>query len=100
VTVATALPNGFGVGDQVVISRVVGASQINGTFNIIGVVDANHFVIALNQIMGAYIGGGTVNKQNYALGDINTGQIMRVNTHRAGRPFDSLRGRRRGRTRR
>jgi hypothetical protein len=100
VTVGTALPNLYVAGDGIAISRVLGAPQVNGQWIITAIVDANHFKISTTQIVAPYLGGGFVNKNAYALAAINSCIPIRMATHKAGRPFDELRGRRSRRTRR
>jgi len=50
--------------------------------------------VRINRVGRPYLGGGTVVKNGYALGLINTSTIVRASHHNAGRPFDSPRGRR------
>jgi hypothetical protein len=94
VTVTTNFPHGFVPGDGIGIAHCSGSAQINGAWNVLTTPTANEFTIKTNQLVGLYIGGGLVNKQAYALAPITTCVPIRMSTHKAGRPFDGLRGRR------
>jgi Ubiquitin-activating enzyme E1 FCCH domain len=100
VTITTSIAHTFAFRDTVQIKGCLGATEINGSWTVLTVADNTHFTIQTNQIVGAYIGGGSVTKYPYALARINSVQIIRCATHKAGRPFDQLRGRRRVRARR
>lgn len=98
VTVTTAVAHGYLSGDLVMISRVIGAVEINGIW-VIASATATTFTFKLQALMRPYILSGQVNKQNFALAEINKVLIIRSNTHRAGRPFGQLVGRRKVRRR-
>lgn len=99
VTVTTALAHGLVQGDVVRITKVLGATQINGLWTINAPTTATTFKIKINVLMFPYEGNGTVNAQAFNLAAINNFAIVKCSTHKAGVPFDRLRGRRRARTR-
>ena len=100
VTVGTSVAHGYAAGDLVLISGVSGAVELNGLWVILATPTALTFTLAMSALMRPFILSGRCNKNNYALSVINNVLIIRSNTHKAGRPFDTLVGRRRGRARR
>lgn len=59
----TAAAHGYSTGDRVLLSAIIGMSQLNGVRVTVTVVDANSFTIGLNTTSyGAYSSGGTAQK--------------------------------------
>jgi len=100
VTVTTQVAHGYQPGDMVFISGVAGSTELNGLWVILATPLVTTFTVKMATLMRPYILSGRCNANNYALAEINKVQLIRAATHKVGRPFDSLVGRRRGRTRR
>jgi hypothetical protein len=100
VTITTQLPFTVSPNDVVNIRGVIGATEINGLWKVVSYTAPSTFTILLRQIMHTYLGAGIVNLNPYLLAPISQSFPIRTNTHRAGRPYDALRGRRKARAQR
>lgn len=99
VTITTADAHGFSIDKPIAIAGVKGATQLNGRWSIQAITSPTAFRLHLTAIIDPYVQAGTARLLGFAINPILTMQLLRV-THRiAGRPFDSPRGRRRGKKR-
>jgi hypothetical protein len=99
ITITTTGPHGFLVGSTVTFTGMKGVSFLNGSTTVFFVNSPTSFTINSNQLAGTYLGGGTVVSRLFTLTLITLGFAVRASHRIAGRPFDSHRGRRKGRTR-
>jgi hypothetical protein len=100
VTITTTGPGTLTLPAIVTIRGVRGAIQVNGTWNVLSIIDSFNFTIKLNQYISTWTGQGLVFKNQYKVTVINQVYAMRISHRISGRPFDSPRGRRRARARR
>lgn len=99
VTVTTGDAHGFAIDKPITISGVRGAIQMNGVWNLAAVSTPTTFRVHMTQIIDPYTSGGVARLLGYSNNPITGQAVLRVSHRIAGRPFDSPRGRRRGKKR-
>lgn len=95
VLVTCVAPHGLTATNGVVITGVRGATQINGTWQVLNVPTPISFTIQLNVIMSTYVAGGSASPVGFILNPLTKVSAERISKRAAGRPFDSPHGRRR-----
>jgi hypothetical protein len=100
VTITTGAPHLLALPAIATIRGVRGSVEVDGSWQVLGIIDATNFTIQLHQLIRPWTGGGSVSKNQYLITGINNVIAVRASHRISGRPFDSPRGRRKARTRR
>lgn len=96
-TIQTATAHGVHVGDVVNIRGVFGASDINGGWEVVSIVNTTKFTVNNTVAPGVYVTGGTISADPAELTQEAWAHacVVRPTTKKVGRPFAPFRGRRR-----